>query len=480
MSFSAIRIFSYMLAIVGAALLLPFVVGCRYGEERAALAFGIPMAASWICALAFRWKRKGRVRAIGIEDAFLVVGGIWIVIGLFGALPFYLSGAAGSVTDAVFESVSGFTTTGATVMRDVEALPRCVNLWRCQTHWLGGMGVIALAVALIPLLGEGGFRMIKAETTGPEKGKLTSRIATTAKTLWTVYFLFTLAQTLLLRRFGMSWFDAVCHAFSTMGTGGFSTYNDSVGHFGSAAIDWTCTAFMLLASVNFTLYFNLITGRLREVFLDSEFRGFLVIVAAAISAVALVEWRDYGGIAESLRYSSFQVASIVSTTGFATADYVQWCPAAQMALFLLFLVGGCAGSTAGGIKVVRWTILWKQLRNELRRLLHPHEVMSIRINGVAGRESFVPLVASFIFVYVSLAAVTAFFGALSGLGLVEALSGALSMVGNIGPAFGGLGPTENCASLHWALKWWYSFVMIAGRLEIYTLLILVGRAIRRR
>ena len=479
MFFPVIRIFSYMLGIVGAALLLPFAVGCIYGEERAALAFGIPMAASWLSALAFRLKGKGRVKAIGIEDAFLVVGGIWIVIGLFGALPFYLGGVAG-FTDAVFESVSGFTTTGATIMRDVESLPRSVNLWRCQTHWLGGMGVIALAVALIPLLGEGGFRMIKAETTGLEKGKLTSRIATTAKTLWAVYSFFTLAQALLLRHFGMSWLDALCHAFSTLGTGGFSPYNDSVGHFGSAAIEWTCTAFMLLASVNFTLYFHVLTGRFREVFLDSEFRAFLAIVAVAVSVVALAECRDYRGIAASLRYSAFQVASIVSTTGFATADYCRWRPAAQMVLFLLFLVGGCAGSTAGGIKIVRWTILWKQMRNELRRLLHPHEVMSIRINGVPGRESFVPLVASFLFVYMSLVALTAFFGALSGLGLLEALSGALSMIGNIGPAFGGLGPTENCAPLHWALKWWYSFVMIAGRLEIYTLLILVGRAIRRR
>ena len=479
MSFSIIRIFSYMLGIVGAALLLPFTVGCLHGEERAAIAFGVPMAASLATALAFWYGQKGGVKTISVEGAFIVVGGIWIVIGLFGALPFYLSGAAATFTDAVFERVSGFTTTGATVMANVEALPKSVNLWRCQTHWLGGMGVIALAVALIPLLGVGGFRMIKAETTGPEKGKLTSRIATTAKTLWCVYFTFTMVQTLLLRHFGMSWFDALCHAFSTMGTGGFSTYNDSVAHFNSAAVDWTCTAFMLLASVNFTLYFNVITFRIREVFLDTELRGFLLIVLVAVGAVTLIELPQYGDALETLRYSAFQVASIVSTTGFATADYVQWRPAAQMALFLLFLVGGCAGSTAGGIKVVRWTILGKQLRNELRRLLHPHEVMSIRINGVAGRESFVPLVASFIFVYISLAAVTAFFGALSGLGLVEALSGALSMVGNIGPAFGGLGPTENCASLHWALKWWYSFVMIAGRLEIYTLLILVGRAIRR-
>ena len=460
MSFSVIRIFSYMLGIVGAALLLPFTVGCLHGEERAAIAFGVPMAASLATALAFWYGQKGGVKTISVEGAFIVVGGIWIVIGLFGALPFYLSGAAATFTDAVFESVSGFTTTGATVMANVEALPKSVNLWRCQTHWLGGMGVIALAVALIPLLGVGGFRMIKAETTGPEKGKLTSRIATTAKTLWCVYFTFTMVQTLLLRHFGMSWFDALCHAFSTMGTGGFSTYNDSVAHFNSAAVDWTCTAFMLLASVNFTLYF-------------------LLIVLVAVGAVTLIELPQYGDALETLRYSAFQVASIVSTTGFVTVDYARWLPGAQMVLLVLFLIGGCSGSTAGGVKVVRWAILWKQLKNEFRRLLHPHEIVSLRLNALSGREEFVPLVASFLFVYMLLVAVTSLVGALSGLGLVESVTGALSMIGNVGPAFGALGPTETFASLHWAVKWWYSLVMIAGRLEIYTVLILIGQALRR-
>ncbi len=479
MSFSIIRIFSYMLGIVGAALLLPFAVGCLNGEERAAMAFGVPMAASLLTALAFWYRQKGGVKTISVEGAFMVVGGIWIVIGLFGALPYYLSGATTTFTDAVFESVSGFTTTGATIMANVEVLPKSVNLWRCETHWLGGMGVIALAVALIPLLGVGGFRMIKAETTGPEKSKLTSRIATTAKTLWGVYFVFTLTQTFLLRYFGLSWFDALCHAFSTMGTGGFSTYNDSVAHFNSAAVDWTCTAFMLIASVNFTLYFNLLTFKMREVFLDTELRGFLLIVVVAIGAVTLIELQEYGDAAKSLRYSAFQVASIISTTGFVTADYARWLPGAQMVLLVLFLIGGCSGSTAGGVKVVRWAILWKQLKNEFRRLLHPHEIVSLRLNAMSGREEFVPLVASFLFVYMLLVAVTSLVGALSGLGIVESVTGALSMIGNVGPAFGALGPSATFAPLHWAVKWWYSFVMIAGRLEIYTVLILIGQALRR-
>ena len=403
------------------------------------------------------------------------MGGIWIAICLFGALPLHFSGCFPSFTDAVFESVSGFTTTGASVLSEVENLPASVNLWRCETHWLGGLGVIALAVALIPLLGIGGFRLIKAETTGPDKAKLTSLIANTAKTLWFIYMALTAAQALLLWHVGMGAVDAVAHAFSTMGTGGFSTRNASVGAFGLPEAEWICTVFMLLASVNFTLYYRVLTGRLGEVACDSELRAFLVIVLCAVGFVAAVECRSWGGFGMMLRSAAFQVASIVSTTGFMTDDYLAWGPAAQIVIFTLFFIGGSSGSTAGGIKVIRWTILAKQLRNELRRILHPHEVFTLSVNGCPGREAFVPVVASFVFVYMLLVLATAFAGALAGLDAFTSFTGALSMVGNVGPAFGRLGPTSNYGAIAAPLKWFYMFAMLAGRLEIYTLLILVGR-----
>ena len=482
MTFSFLRILTYVLGLVGTALLLPLGVALWRGETAMAPAFLVPMLSGWGVAFAFWLLARRRPRVFDVQHAFGTVGGIWIAICLFGALPLHFSGCFPSFTDAVFESVSGFTTTGASVLSDVERLPMCVNLWRCETHWLGGLGVIALAVALIPLLGIGGFRLIKAETTGPDKAKLTSLIANTAKTLWFIYMSLTAAQALLLWHAGLGAVDALAHAFSTMGTGGFSTRNASVGAFGLPAAEWICTAFMLLASVNFTLYFRVLTGRLGEVFRDSELRTFLALVLGAVICATAVECRSWEGLDTTLRSVAFQVSSIVSTTGFMTDDYLAWRPAAQVVILLLFFVGGSSGSTAGGVKVIRWTILGKQLRNEIRHILHPHEVSTLSINGCPGREVFVPTVASFVFVYLLLVLATTFAGALAGLDAFTAFTGALSMVGNVGPAFGQLGPTSNYGALAAPLKWFYMFAMLAGRLEIYTLLILVGRAcfVRRR
>ena len=479
MLFSVLRILTYVLGIVGTAMLLPVAVAFREGEMAAVPAFLVPMLAGWAAAITFWLKARGRPKVFDVRHAFGVVGGIWIAICLFGALPLFFSGAFPSPVDAFFESVSGFTTTGTSVCPDVEALPVCINLWRCETHWLGGLGVIALAVALIPLLGVGGFRLIKAETTGPDKEKLTTLIANTAKTLWALYIAFTVAQTLLLWKFGLGFVDALGHAFSTLGTGGFSTRNASVGSFGIPEVEWTCTAFMLVASVNFAVYYRLITGRLSEVRRDSELKTFLVIVAVAVFAATAVQFGGFGTLDVTLREVSFQVASVLSTTGFMTSDYQTWKPAAQVVIFVLFLIGGCSGSTAGGIKVVRWTVLAKQLRNELRRILHPHEVFTLTLNGVPGREMVVPVVASFVFVYALLVLATTFAGALAGLDIFTALTAALSMAGNIGPAFGELGPTANCSAIAAPLKLFYVFAMLAGRLEIYTLLILAGRLFSR-
>lgn len=463
-----------VLAIVGCAFMLPLAVAWRYGETGHLRDFLLPALAAWIIALGC--SRLGRLqqRLGAMHNAFAIVGGAWLAVGFFGSLPFALSGCFPNYIDALFESVSGFTTTGASVLGDVESLPRCLNLWRCLTHWLGGMGVIALAVAIIPMLGAGGYRLVQAETTGPEKGRLTTRMRDTAKILWTIYIALTVLQTMLLAFAGMGWFDALCHAFSTMGTGGFSTRNASIAAFSLPAVEWICTAFMLAASVNFAVYYLMLTGRWREVAENSELRGFVFIVVA--SCVAVVGANLAGGASWSrcVRDGMFQVAAVVSTTGFCSADYMQWTPAAQAVVLALFLVGGCAGSTAGGVKVVRWTVLAKQLRNDVERLLHPHGVFTLRINGSPARTETVSVVATFIFVYVLLAVISTFIGALAGLDLFTALTAALSMQGNIGPAFGSLGPTSNYGAIAPALKWWYCFAMLAGRLEIYTLLIMVG------
>lgn len=475
MLLSILRVLTYILGIAGSAFLLPLAVAITDSDRRMALVFLIPLLIGWAVAMAFWFAVRKRPKVFDVKSAFGVVGLIWVAICIFGSIPMYFSGAFPSFTDAMFESVSGFTTTGASVLQEVETLPRSVNLWRCETHWLGGMGVIALAVALIPLLGIGGFRLIKAETTGPDKEKLTSFIANTAKSLWLIYVMLTVVQMLLLHFAGLGWVDSIAHAFSTMGTGGFSTRNASVGAFGLPAVEWICTFFMLLASVNFALYYRLFTGRLRDVAEDSELRALVTVVVASITVATLFESNASTAFSKTFRDVAFQISSVVSTTGFMTADYTQWGPPAQVVILLLFFIGGSSGSTAGGVKVIRWTILAKEIGNEMRRIVHPHQVFTLRINGKPGHESLIPVVASFILMYFILVLATTFAGAIAGLDIFTSLTAAASMVGNIGPAFGQLGPTANYGFLPAALKWWYCFAMLAGRLEIYTLLIMIAR-----
>ena len=479
MTYTVLRILTYVLGITGSALLLPLAVALIENESDMITAFAVPMFAAWTAAAAFWLKARGKPKIIGVQDAFSVVGILWIGICLFGSVPLYLSGAFPSVTDAVFESVSGFTTTGATVLADVESLPRSVNVWRCETHWLGGMGVVALAVAMIPLLGAGGFRLIKAEATGPDKGKLTASVATTAKLLWSFYLGMTAISALLLWHCGMDYVDALCHAFSSMGTGGFSTRNHSVGSFGLPAAEWICTLFMLLASINFLLYCRLLTGRFADVFRNSELRVFVAIIPIAVLAIAGFESASGTGGENVFRDACFQAATMVSSTGFMTHDYTTWLPSSQIVIMALCLAGGCSGSTASGIKIIRWTVLTKQFVNEMRRHIHPYGIFTLRINGSPMRENVISMVAAFIVAYILLAAVTALAGAAAGLDVLTAISGAFSMIGNIGPAFGQLGPSSNYGGIPDPLKWWYMFAMLAGRLEIYTLLLLVGGITRK-
>jgi trk system potassium uptake protein TrkH len=473
MTYTLVRILSYVLGITGTALALPLAVAFIQGETKMIPVFMIPMILAWIVSLIFFFKFRGNMKVIGIQEAFGVVGFIWIAICLFGAIPLYCSGVFPSLTDALFESVSGFTTTGATVLSDIDSIPRSVALWRCQSHWLGGMGVVALAVAMIPLLGAGGFRLIKAETTGPDKGKFTSNIATTAKILWFLYVGFTVVQAILLKYVGLGWIDALAHAFSSVATGGFSTRTASVGAFGIPVAEWICMSFILLASVNFVLYCRIFTGKIADVFKNSEFKVFLLILPIAVLSILIVE-----ALNSSLpfpiifRNTCFTVASVISTTGFMTADYTTWTNASQIIIIALFFVGGCSGSTAGGVKIIRWTILGKQLANEMRRLVHPYGVYSLRINDTPARDDLVQIISSFIFAYLLLVLITAFFGALAGLDIISAFTGALGMVGNIGPAFGPIGPSGNYGDIPVLLKWWYMFAMLAGRLEIYTLLLI--------
>ena len=468
---SFLKIASVLLSIVGILFAIPLGFAFYYGESSVYLPFIIPMVVSFVLVAAVNFPTRRFKITLNTRQTFLTVALSWIVISFMGAIPMYASGSIPRFVDALFESVSGFSTTGSTILSEIESLPKSINMLRCLTHWIGGMGIVALAVALLPLLGVGGVQLIKAETTGPEKGKVTARITTTAKILWAIYFGFTAVETIALKLAGMTFTDALSHAFATLGTGGFSTRNSSIGAYNSVAIDVIIMIFMFLAGINFSLYFYIITRKFRDITTNSEFKAYLVIVIALIIAVTISLRSVYGNFGDSLRFSSFQVVSLMTTTGFSTADFMQWPAVTQFLLFVTFFIGGCSGSTSGGVKVIRWLVLGKQVQNETRKMLHPHGVFAIRLNGRPGRKDIVFNVAAFMVVYFGLVAVTTFVGCLGNLDVWSSFTGALSMVGNIGPGYALLGPTENFGFLPDFVKYWYSFAMLAGRLELYTMII---------
>lgn len=467
--FVFLKIASFLLGIVGISFLLPIISLFACDEREYLKVFLIPLVFCFIISfVTLFFTRKVKI-FLTSRQTFFVVASSWVIFALLAALPYCFIGV--SFVDALFESVSGITTTGATIFTEIEDLPRSINLWRCFSHWLGGMGVVTLTVALMPLLGIGGFQLIKAETTGPEKGKVTAKISTTAKVLWLLYMALTIIQTVSLKIAGMDWIDAMSHSFATLGTGGFSSKNLSVGAYNSVSIEIICTIFMLLSGVNFSLYFYLITGKFKDLFSNSELKAYIGIIIFFITAVTVSLLPFYSSFGESLRYSSFQVASILTTTGFSTTDYLQWPMISQALLFMLYFIGGCSGSTGGGLKVIRWVVLVKQMNNETKKMLHPHGVFSIRLNGRPGRKDIVFTVTSFFTVYFILIAITTILGCMDNLDIISSFSGALSTLGNVGPAFGAFGPMFNYSGISDFLKLWYCFVMLAGRLELYTMII---------
>jgi trk system potassium uptake protein TrkH len=408
---------------------------------------------------------------ITISRGFLLVFLAWAAVCLLGALPYFLSGYIPDFTDAVFESVSGFTTTGATVLKDIELLPKPLLLWRALTHWLGGMGIVVLTVALFPLLGAGGFLLLKAEAPGPDVDKLVPRIAGTARILWFLYIALTAAQTLLLAVFGMDWFDALTHAFSTMATGGFSPRNNNIAYYRSAAVEWTCAVFMLLAGFNFTLIFQLLRGRFRGVWRNSEARAYFAIILIAVVIITLSILPQSRSAEEALRYAVFHTGSILTTTGFFCADYNVWPPLAQGVLFFLMFTGGCAGSTSGGVKVIRHVILWKQAGNEIKKFVHPKGVFTIQLNGSSGKKDIVYGVTGFVFLYFLLLFFSALLVSSAGEDIFSSVNAALLVLGNIGLGLGNTGPFLPFPEFPAYVKWGLSFMMLLGRLELWTVLV---------
>jgi trk system potassium uptake protein len=419
-------------------------------------------------------------RNIGKKEGYIVVTFTWVSITLFGSLPFYISGAIPSYTNAFFETMSGFTTTGATILTDIEAVPKGLLFWRSMTHWLGGMGIIVLTLAILPILGVGGMQLFVAEAPGTTPSRLHPRITETAKRLWGIYVIFTLAQTLLMMFGGMNLFDALCHAFSTMATGGFSTKNDSIAGF-SPYIQYVIILFMIIAGTSFSLHYFLLKGQFRKVLNNEEFRFYLAIifVFTLVFTVSIYAMHQ-ADIEEAFRDSMFQIVSIATTTGFITTDYLQWHGFLWFGLFLLMFTGGCIGSTGGGIKMIRILILVKNTRLELKRLIHPMAIIPVRINGQNIPTEIIQNFLAFFLLYMLIMVAGSTIMTAFGLDFDSAIGASIATLGNIGPAIGKLGPVENYAEVPLGAKWALSFFMLLGRLELFTVLLLFSPSFWKR
>lgn len=467
---SILRVFSCL-------MLLPAVVGLVYGEN--VLNFIIPALLTFLLSFLLG-RKKSRERRLFAREGFVIVALAWILISALGALPFVISGSLPNYIDAFFETVSGFTTTGASVVPDVELMPRADLFWRAFSHWIGGMGVLVFAFAILPLSNEHSMHIMRAEVPGPIVGKLVPRTRTTARILYIIYLVLTLVQTVLLMFGGLSLFDALLHAFATAGTGGFSSYTASIGHFDSVYVEMVCSVFMFIFSINFGLFFLIVIGRPLQALLNEELRCFGCIVAAATLAIAVGIKEMYGGFLTALRHAFFNVTSIISTTGFCTVDFNLWPEFTKWILILLMFCGACAGSTGGGLKISRLIVLAKAAVCEIRRIAHPRSVNAVRLEGKALSDDSVHDILVFFLMYISLLLLSAFLVSFDGFDVATTFTASLTCVSNVGPGLNLVGPTGSFAIFSPFSKLVLSFAMLLGRLEIFPLIILLSKSTWKR
>ncbi len=466
------RIIGFLLLGEAFTLLLPLLFSLIYGEADC-LAF---LYSAALCTVAgvvlWFFSRKAR-RVIGKREGFLIVTLVWVIFSLFGSLPFLLSGAVPHYTDAFFETMSGFTTTGSTVIPDVEILPHGILFWRSLIQWLGGMGIIVLGLAILPAFGIGGMQLFAAEVPGPTTEKLSPRIAETARRLWLIYFLFTGAETLLLWVGGMSFFDAVNHSLTTLATGGFSTKNASIAYWDSPFIHYVIIFFMILAGTNFSLSYCMVTGKYKKAFSNEEFRYYLLFISLFTVIIFLgLLLSSQPDVEKSFRDALFQVVSIMTTTGYVTTNYLTWIPILVILLFSLFFFGGSAGSTGGGMKIMRVVLLMKDSYYELRRMVHPNAIIPVRFNKRAVPDYIITNVLAFFMFYFIVFVFSTIIFTVFEPDLDSAMGAVATCLGNIGPGLGNFGPVNHFGHLHEISKWFLAFLMLLGRLELFTVLVL--------
>lgn len=430
---------------------------------------------------------KPKSKNIQKKEGYLIVTLGWLVLSITGMLPYLFTGAIPNITNAFFETLSGYSTTGSSILTDIESLPKGILFWRSATHWIGGMGIIVLTVAILPLLGIGGMQLFMAEAPGPSTDKLHPRISATAKRLWLIYVSLTLTEFLLLRVAGMTWFDAINHAMATMSTGGFSTKNASLAHYnGIPMVQYIVIAFMLIAGTNFVLSYFALKGKIRKVFQSEEFKYYFfgILILSSLIAILILFFQDpnlkttidhpmvYGKTESAIRHALFSVISVITTTGFVSADFTMWSFFATGIFFSLFFVGGSAGSTSGGVKIVRHIVMLKNSFLEFKKALHPNAIVPVRYDGKTVSQTIVFNIISFFIIYMCIFIVSSTILTFFGLDFISALGAAASSLGNIGPAIGSVSPVDNYAHLSVGAKWFCSFLMLIGRLELFTVLIL--------
>ncbi|MCH8513063.1 MAG: TrkH family potassium uptake protein [Kiritimatiellae bacterium] len=470
---SVFHLISYLVLFLSGAIALSGLAGWGWGDDGAVVVRMLLSAVLVFLPALLTLLRTRGASELSRKDGFAIVTLGWLVLAHAGALPYLMTGAIPNPVDALFETMSGFTTTGSTILTDIEILPRGVIFWRSMTQWMGGMGVLLLCVAILPFLGVGGMQLYRAEMPGPSKDRLTPRIANTAKLLWGVYVLLTLLETGALMLAGMNFFDAINHSLCTMATGGFSPHNASIAHFDSPAISMIISFFMLLAGINFALHYRALRGDVKSYWRSAEVRLFLGIIAVSTLLISVDLILNMGiGTGESLLAAIFQVISIITTTGFATEDYDLWPLFSKTLLFLLLFSGGCAGSTAGGIKIMRTLVVLKECGRQIRLFLQPQAVLKIRLGQQTVQANIVSSISAFYVCFFMLFIILTLMMTLFTDDLQTAASSVIACMGNVGPGFGAVGPTSNFADIAGVGKILLSFAMLLGRLELFTVLVL--------
>jgi potassium uptake protein trkH len=446
-----------------------------YYSEQTVTYFGISFGISAILGLTALISCRGASTSIGKREGSVIVTFTWIIFSFIGLIPYWLSGNIPSFADAFFETMSGFTTTGATILNDIEVLPKSLLLWRSITHWIGGLGIIVITMAVLPIFGFNGSQIYSAEVTGLSKEKLHPKVSGTAKRLLLIYLFLSAAGTVALWLAGMNWFDAVNHSLSTVSTGGFSTKNMSIAYWHSPAIEWIIIVLMTCSGINLSLYYFLITGKIKRFLHDEEMRTFINIILLSTFVITISQFGilDFAlaDLGENIRGNLFTVTSLITTTGFVSVDYSGWLAVVYILLLLTF-IGGSAGSTAGGVKVIRIILVFKYCYYEFKRMIHPHAVFPVRYNGRIVKEDIVTRMLAFVLLYVIISLLGSAFLCFSGLGFEESISSMISCLGNVGPGLGHLGPVDNYHAIPSFAKWFMSFAMLVGRLEFFTVLLL--------